>query len=226
MKRFLAGFASVVVLFVLVSSLLFAATLALRSVRLFNVPAGSMKPTLMIGDHFVALTRAYGLNVTAGLPLPPYVLFEGPPERGDVVVFKLPKDMTTIYVKRLIGLPGDRIQMIGGGLHINDQPVTRQRRDDFVETEDGRTSRIALWRETLPNGVSYDTLDLQPNGYFDNTPVYTVPEGHFFTLGDNRDNSTDSRVMSQIGYIPLENLVGKAWVIYWSRHDRFFTKVQ
>jgi len=226
MKRFLAGLASVAALFVLVSGLLFAATLAIRSVRLFNVPAEAMKPTLMVGDHFVALTRVYGLNVTADLPLPPYVLFEAAPERGDVVVFKLPKDLTTIYVKRVVGLPGDRIQMIGGALHINGQPVTREKKDDFVETEDGRTTRIALWRETLPNGVSYDTLDLQPNGYYDNTPVYTVPAGHFFTLGDNRDNSTDSRAMSQVGYIPFENLVGKAWVIYWSRHDRFFTKVR
>jgi signal peptidase I len=143
-------------------------------------------------------------------------IFASPPERGDIVVFRLPKDDSTDYIKRVIGLPGDRIQMIDGVLQINGQPVKRERTDDFVETEEGRTTRVARWRETLPNGVTYTTLDLQPNGFYDNTPVYTVPAGHYFMMGDNRDNSTDSRVLSQVGYVPFENIIGRAQIVFFS----------
>jgi signal peptidase I len=131
-------------------------------------------------------------------------------------VFRLPKDDTTDYIKRVIGLPGDRIQMIDGVLHINGVPVKRERIEDFVENEEGRTTRVKRWRETLPNGVSYTTLDLIDNGFYDNTPEYNVPAGHYFMMGDNRDNSTDSRVLSQVGYVPLQNLVGKAQIIFFS----------
>ena len=124
-------------------------------------------------------------------------------------MFRLPKDDTTDYIKRVIGLPGDRIQMIDGVLHINGEPIKRERIDDFIETEEGgRTTRVKRWRETLPNGVSYTTLDLIDNGFYDNTKVYEVPPGQYFMMGDNRDNSTDSRVDRQVGYVPLENLVG------------------
>jgi len=123
------------------------------------------------------------------------------------------------YVKRLIGLPGDRIQMKSGLLYINETPVARERLDDFMGPDPcgtGSAARIKRWRETLPNGVSYQTLDCLDNGSYDNTPVYTVPAGHYFMLGDNRDNSTDSRVLSVIGYIPWENLIGRAGLIYFS----------
>jgi signal peptidase I len=186
----------------------------------FNIPSGSMKETLLVGDYLFVSKYSYGYSHYS-LPFSP-PLFSGrilgsPPERGDVVVFRLPKEDSTDYIKRVIGTPGDRIQMIDGLLHINGEPVKRQRIDDFVETEEGgRTTRVKRWRETLPNGVSYTTLDLIDNGFYDNTPVYTVPPGNYFMMGDNRDNSTDSRVLSQVGYVPFENIVGRAQVIFFS----------
>ncbi len=123
-------------------------------------------------------------------------IFGSQPDRGDVVVFRLPKDDSTDYIKRVIGLPGDRIQMINGLLHINGEPVKRERIEDYHrDRRSDRAIRVKRWRETLPNGVSYTTLDLQDNGFYDNTQEYVVPAGHYFMMGDNRDNSTDSRVL-------------------------------
>ncbi|GIX16848.1 MAG: signal peptidase I [Rhodothalassiaceae bacterium] len=215
------------------------ASVGIRSflVELFNIPSESMLPTLMIGDYLAVSKYSYGYSRHSFPFSPP--LFEGrifgrAPERGDVVVFKLPRDGRTDYIKRVIGLPGDRIQMIGGQLFINGEPVRREHVADFrvrvspynrcpqfMQEEDSqgrRWCRYPQYRETLPNGVSYMTLDLEPQGPGDNTRVFTVPPGHYFMMGDNRDNSADSRRPRSIGvgFVPAENLVGRAEFIIFS----------
>ena len=186
----------------------------------FNVPSSAMKPTLLIGDYFIAGKYAYGYSrysIPGSAPLFSSRIFAAQPRYGDVVVFRLPRDPSTDYVKRVVGLPGDRIQMIHGVLHINSAPVKRERIDDFIETDaSGRTTRGKQWRETLPNGVAHLTLDLVDEGFYDNTDIYTVPSGHYFMMGDNRDNSLDSRALAQVGYVPFENLVGRAERIVFS----------
>ena len=189
----------------------------------FNIPSGSMKATLLVGDYLFVSKYSYGYSKFS-LPLSP-PLFSGripgglTPQRGDVVVFRLPKDTSTDYIKRVIGLPGDKIQVIDGVVNINGVPIKRVRAPDFIETEEGtREAPVKRWKETLPNGVSYYTLDLVDNGFADNTQVYTVPPGDYFMMGDNRDNSTDSR-FSQVGFVPFENIVGKAQIIFFSVYD-------
>ena len=188
----------------------------------FSIPSGSMKATLLIGDYLFVSKYSYGYSHYS-LPLSPPLfsgrIFGAAPQRGDVVVFRLPKDDSTDYIKRVIGLPGDRIQMIDGLLHINGAPVKRERIADFIDDENGGAERVRRWRETLPNGVSYESLDLQDNGFLDNTEEYLVPSGHYFMMGDNRDNSADSRVPSAVGYVPFENLIGKAQIIFFSIGD-------
>ncbi len=185
----------------------------------FNMPSGSMLPTLLIGDYFFVSKFSYGFT-RYSLPFSPPAfsgrILGAEPQRGDLVVFRLPRDDATDYIKRVVGLPGDRVQMRDGQLWLNGAPVPHQRVDDFVYDDDGRSVRAKRWRETLPNGVSYETLDLQDNGFLDNTPEYTVPAGHYFMLGDNRDTSADSRMMNQVGYVPYDHLIGRVTMIFYS----------
>jgi signal peptidase I len=189
----------------------------------FNIPSGSMKATLLVGDYLFVSKYTYGYSHYS-LPFSP-PLFSGrilgsPPQRGDVVVFRLPREDSTDYIKRVIGLPGDRIQMLHGVLNINGEPVKRERIEDFAEAnESGSAVPVKRWRETLPSGVTYTTLDLYDEGFYDNTGVYVVPPGNYFMMGDNRDNSQDSRVLSQVGYVPFENIVGRAEIIFFSVYE-------
>ncbi|HTB04111.1 MAG TPA: signal peptidase I [Bradyrhizobium sp.] len=189
----------------------------------FNIPSGSMKATLLVGDYLFVSKYSYGYSHFS-IPLSPPLfsgrIFGSEPARGDIVVFRQPKDDSVDFIKRVIGLPGDRIQMKDGLLYINDKPVQRERVSDFIgENPCGppeEIARVKRWKETLPNGVSYETLDCQDNGFYDNTIEYQVPPGHFFMMGDNRDNSSDSRVESVVGYVPFENIVGRAQMIFFS----------
>jgi signal peptidase I len=181
----------------------------------FNIPSGSMKPTLLVGDYLFVSKYAYGYSrysLPLGLPLFEGRIFGSLPERGDVAVFKLPADNRTDYIKRIVGLPGDRIQVKDGRLFINDEPVAVQPDGEFVD--DGAPP-VPVYLETLPTGVRHMILDLNPRGALDNTGVFVVPAGHVFAMGDNRDNSQDSRV-AEVGFIPLENLIGRAEVIFFS----------
>ena len=184
----------------------------------FNIPSGSMEGTLLIGDYLFVSKSTYGFSRYSfpfGLiPFSGRFAVMSEPQRGDIVVFKFPPDNSTDYIKRLIGLPGDRIQMKDGVLYINDMAVPKVKVEDYVDASTGEPRNVPRYRETLPNGVSYDVLDRDAEGNLDNTQVFVVPEGHYFMMGDNRDNSADSRV--DVGYVPFENFVGKAQIIFFS----------
>jgi signal peptidase I len=176
-----------------------------------------MEDTLLIGDYLFVSKSAYGYSrYSFPFGVIPFNgrFFASTPTRGDIVVFKFPRDNSTDYIKRLIGLPGDRIQVKEGTLYINDKAVPKVKADDYVEYLGGEPHNVPRYRETLPNGVSYEVLDRDREGNLDNTEVFLVPEGHYFMMGDNRDNSDDSR--ASVGYVPFENFVGKAEIIFFS----------
>ena len=183
----------------------------------FIVPSASMEPTLLVGDELLASKFTYGyskFSLPLGvLPAPEGRWLGRPPRRGDVVVFRLPRDPAETYVKRVIGLPGDRVQMLHGQLYLNGALVPR-RPDGVVRlTEDGHAVQYTRWIESLPGGCQHPILTLDPNEPLNDTPEFTVPPGDYFMMGDNRDNSLDSRVPEDaggVGFVPAENLVGRA----------------
>ena len=180
----------------------------------FIVPSGSMEPTLMIGDEIAAAKYVYGYGRYSApigvIPISGRVL-DHPPERGDIVVFALPRDPRQTYVKRVIGLPGDRIQMSGGRLFINGTEVARRPVGPVTVSLGGVMAPAMKYVETLPNGRSHDIIKVA-EGPLDDTAVFTVPAGNYFMMGDNRDNSLDSRVSPDeggVGYVPAANLIGR-----------------
>ena len=206
----------------------------------FRIPSGSMIDTLLVGDFVWVSKFSYGYSKHSVPFSPP--LFEGriwggEPERGDVIVFKLPRDNSTDYIKRLVGLPGDRVQVKDGILIINGEPVKTEFVGEVeVPIESGRagTHKVRKYRETLPGGVTHYILQERDGGTSlgidpDNTPEYVVPAGHYFMMGDNRDNSVDSRwpTASGVGFVPYENLVGRAERIFpsWDASQSAFWEI-
>lgn len=205
-----------------VQTLIYAVLIALviRSLAFepFNIPSGSMIPTLLEGDYLFVSKFSYGYSrhsfPLSIMPMSGRVLSEVP-ERGDVIVFKLPRDNKTDYIKRLIGLPGDTIQVKDGRVFINNEIVERERMDDFVYTDRfGSMRRVTQYKESLPEGKQHLILEEGDSKSYDNTREYVVPAGHYFMMGDNRDNSLDSR--ADVGFVPDENLVGRAEVLFFS----------
>ena len=205
----------------------------------FNIPSESMMPRLVNGDYLLAAKWPYGYSkysMPFSAPVIPGRILAGQPERGDIVIFKAPPDNDTDYIKRVIGLPGDQVQMIGSQLYLNGKPVPREKASDFeiavtpntncyqpqYESKDGEGNpvcRYPRFKETLPGGKSFYVLDLIASPQDDTAP-FVVPEGQLFLMGDNRDNSLGSRFPAipgqGIGIVPQENLVGRAAIMMFS----------
>ena len=182
----------------------------------FFIPSSSMEPTLLVGDRIFVSKFSYGYSKHSfpfSLPLINERVLFSEPERGDIIVFKTPENLRIDYIKRLVGLPGDKIQMIDGILHINDIPVKRKKiRSETKLINNGQIRNLLVYEETLPNNISYETFDMG-NTRADNTSEIFVPEDSYFFMGDNRDNSKDSRF---VGSVPKNNLVGKAQIIFFA----------
>ena len=200
----------------------------------FNIPSGSMKPNLLVGDFIFVSKWSYGYSkhslpfsldiIPDSLRMFPEKIFSKMPNRGDVVVFKTPQDNRTDYIKRLIGLPGDTIQIIDGEIKINNKLILRKKNEDFIDVNTrGDKQRIRKYIEYFFD-KEVEVLDLMDNGIVDNTNTYIVPEGFFFVMGDNRDNSQDSR-FSIVGFVPLKNLVGKAQFVFFSLENSRFLQI-
>ena len=195
--------------------------LAIRTVAFepFNIPSGSMIPTLLVGDYLFVSKYSYGYS-RFSLPLSPPLfsgrIFGSVPKRGDVAVFKLPRDTSTDYIKRLVGLPGDTIQMKQGRLYINGEELPRKPDGTYLAEGEGPPIEEERYTETLPGGRQHPILKMSDDQPLDNTEEFHVPPGYVFAMGDNRDNSLDSRVPNAVGYVPLENLVGRAEFIFFS----------
>ncbi len=226
-----------------VYALLIAFILRVVLFQPFTIPSASMEPTLLVGDYIIVSKFAYGWgrhSIPFNPPLGKGRLLYREPKRGDIIVFKLPRDGRTDYIKRLIGLPGDKIQVTHGVLHINGQAVEREKIGPGLVDPDSPVASATAYKETLPGGKTFVTNTWDPNGGADNTAVYTVPKGCFFMMGDNRDDSLDSRFDPGevppgeascpwnsdvdnrvqpdlgVGFVPANDLVGRADIILFS----------
>lgn len=200
---------------VIVQALLLAIFVRTLLFQPFTIPSGSMIPTLLVGDYLFVSKYTYGYSKFS-LPLSPDIMegriWEGEPKRGDIAVFRLPSNTDIDYIKRVIGLPGDKVQMKDGKLFLNGEPVKTESAGMYQHPDGGPL--VPMFTETLANGVSYNTIDANRRSQGDNTEVFEVPAGHYFMMGDNRDNSLDSRF--DVGFVPAENFVGPARTIFFS----------
>ena len=193
----------------------------------FNIPSGSMKPNLLVGDFIFVSKWSYGYSrhsLPFSIPIIPNKIFPKMPKRGDVVVFKTPQDNSTDYIKRVIGLPGDNIRVVNGEIYLNNKIVVRKKLKDFIDRDkNSPTKRARKYKEYIDN-LTFDVLDIMDNGRADNTELFVVPKNYFFVMGDNRDNSQDSRFKT-VGFIPVNNLVGKARFIFFSLENSRFLEI-
>ena len=185
----------------------------------FYIPSSSMEPTLLVGDRLFVTKYSYGYSKHS-FPFSPPILskriFFNSPKRGDVIVFKTPADNRTDYIKRLIGLPGDRVQFIDANLYLNNSEILKSKILNKIKINCGNRTIDALrFEEKLPNGKKFHTVYLKDYTY-QNSDEFIVPKDHYFFLGDNRDCSKDSRFLSSVGYVHKDNLVGKAQFIFFS----------
>lgn len=190
----------------------------------FNIPSGSMKPTLLVGDYLFVNKPAYGYSRYSfpfGLAPLQGRVWDAQPQRGDVIVFKLPSNPSVDYIKRLVALPGETVQVRNGRLYINGTIVPREPVGMSEDTgPDGKSKAMYHYIETLPGGVIHEIYEEGDNKTLDNTQFFTVPEGHYFMMGDNRDNSQDSRVPGVVGFVPHENIVGRADFLFFSTNGK------
>ncbi len=207
----------------LVYAILIAVLIRTFWVEPFKIPSGSMYPTLYVGDFLFVSKYTYGYSKHSfpfSMPLFEGRIWADEPKQGDVVIFKYPQDNSTDFIKRVIGLPGDKIKLEKGRLFINGQQLPREELEDFVVRDaKGNAERYHQYIETLPNGVKHKILEVSDNEMEDNVEELIVPEGHYFMMGDNRDRSDDSRV--SVGFVPFENLVGRARFLFFSQNPEY-----
>lgn len=187
----------------------------------FKIPSGSMYPTLYVGDYLFVSKYTYGYSKHSfpfSIPLFEGRVWESSPQRGDVVVFKFPQDNRTDFIKRIIGLPGDKIKLVKGRLYINGKMIERLEEEDFVlRDKNGNAERYRRYAETLPEGYKHQIIEVSDFEGVDDMPEIEIPQGSFFVMGDNRDRSDDSRI--NVGFVPAENLIGKARFLFFSNNE-------